>query len=201
METSVDKCLAFCQSLAMSGQKFSFTLSIGKDTFSFNNKELGSSSCVKRKKKSPSQVRREQRRKEERSLKKAAEATEKVAEASEFQCSQCDSSFKTEEDLNAHIGEVHTAPVLPTPEKERAPNQVAELLLTPGGIGPISRQRKEDNTQLSVCDLPTKPGGSDKCGKSFTNENDLRMHLKKNHNYCFEHERAVEANRRCWMCM
>ena len=108
METSVDKCLAFCQSLAMSGQKFSFTLSIGKDTFSFNNKELGSSSCVKRKKKSPSQVRREQRRKEERSLKKAAEATEKVAEASEFQCSQCDSNFKTEEDLNAHIGEVHT---------------------------------------------------------------------------------------------
>ena len=136
MDTSVDKCLAFCQSLAMSGQKFSFTLSIGKDSFSFNNKELGSSSCVKRKKKSPSQVRREQRRKEERSLKKAAEATEKVAEASEFQCSQCDSNFKTEEDLNAHIGEVHTAPVLPTPEKERAPNQVAELLLTPGGIGP-----------------------------------------------------------------
>ena len=105
METSVDKCLAFCQSLAMSGQKFSFTLSIGKDNFSFNNKELGSSSCVKKKKKSPSQVRREQRRKEERSLKKTAEAAEKVAD---FQCSQCDSSFKAEEDLNAHIGEVHT---------------------------------------------------------------------------------------------
>ena len=67
METSVDKCLAFCQSLAMSGQKFSFTLSIGKDNFSFSNKELGSSSCVKKKKKSPSQVRREQRRKEEHS--------------------------------------------------------------------------------------------------------------------------------------
>ena len=105
METSVDKCLAFCQSLAMSGQKFSFTLSIGKDNFSFNNKELGSSSCVKKKKKSPSQVRREHRRKEERSLKKTAEAAEKVAD---FQCSQCDSSFKAEEDLNAHIGEVHT---------------------------------------------------------------------------------------------
>ena len=75
MEASVDKCLAFCQSLATSGQKFSFTLSIGKDNFSFsNNKELGSSSCLK-KKKSPSRIRREQRRKEERTLKTAAEST------------------------------------------------------------------------------------------------------------------------------
>ena len=159
METSVDKCLAFCQSLAMSGQKFSFTLSIGKDTFSFNNKELGSSSCVKRKKKSPSQVRREQRRKEERSLKKAAEPTEKVVEASKsvnndsFQCSQCDLSFKAEEDLNAHIGDLHTT--LPTPEKERAPDQIADLLLTP-----IHGQRKDSGTMPSppssmsvVCDL------------------------------------------------
>ena len=101
------------------------------------------------KKKSPSQIRRELRIKEERSLKKAAEPTEKVVEGSEseesglvvntvdFQCSQCDSSFKAEEDLNAHIGEVHSAPVLPTPEKDRAPDQVAELLLTP-----ISGQRR-----------------------------------------------------------
>ena len=143
METSVDKCLAFCQSLAMSGQRFSFTLSMGKDTFSFSNKELDSSSCMKKKKKSPSQVRREQRRKEERSLRKAAEPTEKVAEASkskefvDFQCSQCDSSFKVEEYLNAHISDRHTT--LPTPEKERAPDQVAELLLTP-----ISGQRKKE---------------------------------------------------------
>ena len=193
METSVDKCLAFCQSLAMSGQKFSFTLSIGKDNFSFTNKELGPSSCMK--KKSPSQIRRELRRKEERSLKKAAEPAEKVVEASEsdstvgFQCSQCDLSFKAGEDLNAHIGEVHSAPVLPTPEKERAPDQAAELLLTP-----ISGQRKEEDTHLhdvSVCDLPMKPGGGTKCGKTFANENDLRMHAKKNHNYCLEHKRMV----------
>ena len=172
METSVDKCLAFCQSLVMLGHKFSFTLSIGNGNFSFNNKELGSSSCT-RKKKSPSQIRRELRRKTERSLKKAAETTEKVVEARKseesgslvnplnFHCSSCDLSFKTEEDLSAHIGEVHTAPVLPTPEKERAPDQVAELLLTP-----ISGQRKEDDTHLDavfVCDLPMKPGGSDKC--------------------------------------
>ena len=193
METSVDKCLAFCQSLIMSGQKFSFTLSIGKDNFSFTNKELGPSSCMK--KKSPSQIRRELRRKEERSLKKAAEPAEKVVEASEsdstvgFQCSQCDLSFKAGEDLNAHIGEVHSAPVLPTPEKERAPDQVTELLLTP-----ISGQRKEEDTHLhavSICDLPMKPWGSAKCGKTFANENDLRMHAKKYHE---------QGQPSCWMC-
>ena len=214
MDTSVDKCLAFCQALAMSGQKFSFTLSIGKDNFAFTNKELGPSSCMK--KKSPSQIRRELRRKEERSLKKAAEPTEKVVEASEsdpivstvgFQCSQCDSSFKAEEDLNAHIGEVHSAPVLPTPEKERAPHQVAELLLTP-----ISGEKNEEDTKpsplqtVSVCHLPLKCGGGAKCidldyrggardhgmvkcGKSFTTENDLIIHAKNNHNYCLEHDR------------
>ena len=103
-----------------------------------------------RKKKSPSQIRREQRRKEERSLKKAAEPTEKVAEASEsvesgsvinavyYQCCQCDLNFKAEEDLNAHIGEKHTGLILPTPEKERAPDQIADLVLTP-----IHGQREE----------------------------------------------------------
>ena len=193
MDASVDKCLAFCQSLVMSGQKFSFTLSIGKDNFSFTNKELGPSSCMK--KKSPSQIRRELRRKEERSLKKAAEPAEKVVEASEsdstvgFQCSQCDLSFKAGEDLNAHIGEVHSAPVLPTPEKERAPDQVTELLLTP-----ISGQRKEEDTHLhavSICDLPMKPCGSAKCGKTFANENHLRMHAKKYHE---------QGQPSCWMC-
>ena len=163
METSIDKCLAFCQSLAMSGQKFSCTLSIGKDNFSFNNKELGSSSCT-RKKKSPSQIRREQRRKIESSLKKAAEPTEKVAEASEseesgsfiksadLQRSQCDSNFKAEEELNAQIDDMHTSPILPTPEKERAPGQIADLLMTP-----IHGERKEDDT------IPSLPSFSAVC--------------------------------------
>ena len=180
----------------MSGQKFSFTLSIGKDNFSFTNKELGSSSCMK--KKSPSQIRRELRRREERSLKKAAEPTEKVAEASEseescpkvntvdFQCSQCVSSFNAEEDLNAHIGDLHTT--LPTPEKERAPDQIADLLLTP-----IHGQRKDSGTMLSppssmsvVCDLrkgtPGRPGGP--CEESFSSEDDFRVHVHLKHLLC-----------------
>ena len=99
--------------------------------------------------------------------------------------------------------------VLATPEKERAPDQVAELLLTP-----ISGQRKEEDAipSVSVCDLPKKSGGGAKCiditylgrehgmlkcGKSFTNENDLIIHAKNNHNYCLEHDRMWY---KCYPC-
>ena len=108
METSIDKCLALCQTLAMSGQKFSLTLCIGKDNFSFNNKELASSSCAK--KKSPSQIRREKRRREERTVKNAAaKSTAKVAEVNDetvnfhFQCSQCDLNFNAGEESNGTL--------------------------------------------------------------------------------------------------
>ena len=200
METSVDKCLAFCQSLAMSGKKFSFSLSIGEDNFSFNNKELESSSCLK-KKKSPSQIRREQRRKEERTLKKAAESTGKVVEASkseenvstvnsvEYQCSQCDSKFKAEEDLNDHIGVVHTAPVLPTHEKERSSGHIPDLALTP-----IHGQRNEEDMMRSpppplalICNLMRgqfQGEYGEKCGETFTSEDDLRVHVHIYHQLC-----------------
>ena len=69
----MDKCLAFCQALIKSDQKFALNLSIGKDRFFFSNKELESS--WKKKKKSPSQLRREKNRK----IKRQKEATEKVA--------------------------------------------------------------------------------------------------------------------------
>ena len=183
METSVDKCLAFCQSLAMSGKKFSFSLSIGEDNFSFNNKELGSSSCLK-KKKSPSQIRREQRRKEERTLKKAAESTGKVVEASkseenvstvnsvEYQCSQCDSKFKAEEDLNDHIGVVHTAPVLPTPEKERAPDQIADLELTPPAHNLRTELFVAPSVKVFRCSYK-------RCDETFTSIDEKRSHEEK----------------------
>ena len=58
----VNKCLAFCQGLVSLGQHFSFNLSLGKNHFNFDNKELVKSSWMK-KKKSPSQLRREEKRK------------------------------------------------------------------------------------------------------------------------------------------
>ena len=111
MEATIDKCLAFCQALVSSNQKFTFTLSIGKETFKFDNKELVASSCGKSlKRKSPSQIRREDRRREARKSKiteevvkdpavtapqapKAAEKTAVLKENStvpSFKCEQCE---------------------------------------------------------------------------------------------------------------
>ena len=110
MEATVDKCLAFCQALVSSNQKFTFTLSIGKETFKFDNKELVASSCGKTlKRKSPSQIRREDRRREARKSKiteevvkdpavtapKTPKAAEKTAVPKQnssvlaFDCEQC----------------------------------------------------------------------------------------------------------------
>ena len=59
----MNKCLAFCQTLASSKIQFKFNLSFGKATFNFVIKELDKSSCIK-KKITPSQIRRETRRRE-----------------------------------------------------------------------------------------------------------------------------------------
>ena len=67
----MDQCLAFCQTLAMSNQKFTFSISLVKDNFNFSNNELVENSW-KMKKKSPSQERREERRKLESTRKKVA---------------------------------------------------------------------------------------------------------------------------------
>ena len=121
MEATVDKCLAFCQALVSSNQKFTFAISIGKETFKFDNKELVASSCGKnKKKKSPSQVRREERRREARKLKIAEQVVEVLPSAnpqqaaektavnavpqqesttSEFKCEQCDYKSTSERGL------------------------------------------------------------------------------------------------------
>ena len=57
----VEKCQAFCQALITGNHKFAFSLSMGRDNFNFETKELAKSSCEK-KKKSPSQIRREEKR-------------------------------------------------------------------------------------------------------------------------------------------
>ena len=71
MEGTVDKCLALCHALVSSNKKFTFTHLIGKKTFKFDDKELVASSYVKNRKKSPSQIRRKDRKREARKLKVA----------------------------------------------------------------------------------------------------------------------------------
>ena len=127
MEATVDKCLAFCQALVSSNQKFTFAISIGKETFKFDNKELVASSCVTKKKKSPSQIRREDRRREARKSKiteevvqippvitpQNHEATEKAAVPKQksavlaFKCEQCDYTSTSEKGLKQHARMKH----------------------------------------------------------------------------------------------
>ena len=131
MEGTVDKCLAFCQALVSANQKFTFTLSIGNETFKFDNKELAASSCVKKKKKSPSQIWREQRRREAQKLKiaeevvvdvskgapsqqsKAAEKTAVTVPLQQdsttltFKCEQCEYTSSSDQGLKQHARMKH----------------------------------------------------------------------------------------------
>ena len=200
----VEKCLAFCQALSSSNQLFSFNLKIGSDSFNFDLKELAKSSCVK-KKKSPSQMRREKKRRDDRK-RAASEAEEDTAEGSEksvmvvkLKCDPCGKCFNSEQELNSHSESDHKA--LPTPEKVRSIVSCSELQLSP-----IHMERNEEKLSeqegasspapsasppLSldvVCDLrrgfsqiPWYP----ECGKTFTNEDDLRVHVHLAHFTCF----------------
>ena len=141
---------------------FSFTLSTATGfSFSLDTKESEKPASVvaeqvkkkKKKKLSPSDVRRNQRRRQE-FLKRKSEG-------------------RTDE----------SSAVLQTPEKERAPHQVADLQLTP-----VNQQRNEEDTMPSslpsppstlplVCDL-VKFGSmwNEPCGQTFSSEEELRVH-------------------------
>ena len=153
MESAVDKCLAFCQALIKTDQKFTLNLSIGKDRFFFSNKELESS--WKKKKKSPSQLRREENRKRNRQNKAAEEvadngadeaSAEKVeinstAEKAEvlaiMSCKECGYKATTEKGLKQHERMKHkklpqpTTSLLSTPEATRRQTMPGDLNSSP----------------------------------------------------------------------
>ena len=114
--TLATKCMDFCNALASQGLAFSFTLSVGPDfSFSLDARERKQAAKVLtaevKKKLSPSQVRRNARRRQE-FLKRKAETTgkEQVVEAKTLKCDQCDKQFKSESGLKIHIGKSHKLP-------------------------------------------------------------------------------------------
>ena len=174
MDTVVlDKCLAFCQALAQSNNQFTFKLAIGKVDFNFDFKKP-EKSFWKKKKKSPSQIRREERRKQERNQvndsKRAAEkASEENPKPAAINCSQCDLTMSSEEDLKIHAKTEHAYPALSTPEKERAPDPIADLELTP-----IHSQRSEENVvapEVEVLRCRHK-----RCAKTFASMDEKLNH-------------------------
>ena len=141
---------------------FSFNLTTGTGfSFSLDTKEsekpasaVAEQAKKKKKKLSPSDVRRNQRRRQE-FLKRMSEGR------------------KDESSV-----------VLQTPEKERAPHQVADLQLTP-----VNQQRNEEDAMPSslpsptptlplVCDLVKYGSMWEKgCGQTFSSEDELRVHV------------------------
>ena len=116
----VTKCLDFCQALTNMGQTFNISLSIGSSfSFSLDTRQTTSHEAVTRKKRvSPSRLRRNQRRKEEFLKRKTDPSSEKESEV--FKCEECGNSYKSENGLKIHKGKSHKkANTLPSPEKMR----------------------------------------------------------------------------------
>ena len=143
---------------------------MGSDTFNFSTKELVKSSSGK-KKKSPSQLRREERRREDR--KRAAtkaedtedEDTEEVSDKSVVvvkpKCNHCDKVFSSEEELKAHIESVHDANLSSSrsPEKERGSLTDATCCELQGSPFHFERDEMQvsgqEETSPSFCEVGT----------------------------------------------
>ena len=143
--TLATKCMDFCNALASKGLAFSFTLSVGPDfSFSLDARERKQAAKVLtaevKKKLSPSQVRRNARRRQE-FLKRKAETNgkEQVVEAKTLKCDQCDKQFKSESGLKIHMGKSHKN-VNTTPERMR--QQPASPTTKP--TSPLSDARREE---------------------------------------------------------
>ena len=171
----LDKCLAFCQALVQSNNQFTFKLAIGNVNFNFEHKQP-EKSFWRKKKKSPTQIKREERRRQERAKlnepKEAAKASEENFKPVAINCSQCDFTSSTEEDLRIHVENEHTSSVLPTPENERAPDQIADLELTP----PVHNMRTEffvaPSEKVLRCSYR-------RCNETFTSIDDKWSHEEK----------------------
>ena len=116
----VNKCLEFCQTLVSQQQHLSFSLTVGSSfSFSLDNRKESTNletrkvtslkKQMPRKKLSPSQVRRNLKRKQD-FLKRKSEHSERESSALKvitFECDHCESIFKSESDLENHMESAH----------------------------------------------------------------------------------------------
>ena len=142
----VEKCLAFCQGLDESNPKFTINVSLGKDVFKLDNKKLAKSSWIK--KKPPSQIRREKKRREARDSPK--EDTVKVSDKpilTNYKRSHCGVDFKSERGLKIHIGKAHKTESTSTPEKERGASPQKDLSVV------IIHETREETYDKTVSEI------------------------------------------------
>ena len=131
-----NKCLDFCQTLSSRGSAFKFSLTMGSNfSFSLDTKMLTSDiqlKCLPKKKPSPSTIRRNARRSKMFLSKKRNPAPSSPARPLQY------------------------PPEVPTPEKERLPDAMADIHQTPVH----DKGRVEVASQPSPPSSPSEPEGA-----------------------------------------
>ena len=204
--------------LAGQGLAFNFSLSVGS-TFSFSLEARGKGQALvtqgkTKKKKTPSTLRRNARRRTEFLKKKledspgnedvsAKEAVKKVVECGSFKCEQCENVFKSENGLKIHAGKAHKKvnSIPSTPQKLRQ-QLGGSVSLSASPLLDASREEfslnndaveEKENPPPSLRPLPSPPSPH-KC-PPFHPCSRRECKLRK------ERERAKEAlNKTCTNC-
>ena len=165
------KCLDICQALTSQGKIFNFSLSIGPTfSFSFDSRDKTLDTRVgptKRKKQSPSTLRRNAMRKEDYLNKRkqplsAVKSTAETAPPSRFSCDQCDYTNASEKGLRQHKRMKHGKPQLEgqlhatspsTPENLRKPISYSAALQ----VSPVEQStgRKRPVQTVTKCSHQT----------------------------------------------
>ena len=197
------KCMDFCQALASKGQEFHFSLAMGPSfTFSLDTRGKATMGSEGKKKKSPSTMRRNARRREEflskkRQTSSPVDSTIEQATASLFPCDHCDYKNVSEKGLRQHKRMKHGKPQLdtqlqssslPTPEVFRKPTSYSDAL----AVSPVGDSTRvipcnncdEDMSPNHICSTHSCGG----CDEVFSSEKELT-----------DHERAVHPNM-CHVC-
>ena len=178
------QCLDLCQTLVGKSVTFSFSLTIGS-SFSFSLDTRGKEVLApKRKKKTPSTLRRDARRREELLKKKLnASAAENFSRAQQVSAKEAE------------------AELLPSPEKERGSQAAGELQMSPIHVQREEIKLSEEEGASLACKTPapsftwnTAPLGAPpaprvcglKCEKVFNCENAWRSHAHEVHHLCMK---------------
>ena len=159
MQANVDKCLAFCQTLVVANRKFTFTLTIDKDTLSFStyDQPCKGSACKggDLKKAAPRQQRRRARRAADPAVqqKAAAHAVKAAGEkaAAEKAAAEKAAAEKAAAEKTA----------------EEADAAAEEAAAAAAGAGPAGEAARP-GPKCSVCHLPTKGHTTGRAGKDCT---------------------------------
>ena len=184
----LNQCLEFSQTLDKKRRAFSFKVTVGNFSFSLDSSETSPKVMEKKKKLSPSQIRRNQKRREHFLLMKAAApsdnplpAPEKEQEKGEIhKCEICDKVFKTEKGLKSHKTRTHKVETLRGLSLDKSlevslPSEERENENTSTPVKTKTSELEKSETfgdQLMESLIPC-----DSCVALFENEEDMKDHL------------------------